>query len=352
MLLLSAYRADVCWRQPLPKRAGFGSAAPPAAAPPVAALISLCALVKANVPHLVSDPRVLTSLEDLLIALDAITPNAASDAAPDEPAPATAPVATSGIVPPVATWRYEAGAPYRRMKVEDSLAYLNQVEMTFEDKPEIYNQFLDIMKEFKAQSIDTPGVIERVLQLFHGHRMLILGFNTFLPPGYKIEFSDDQDKPRVQLKYPQGMTGPQPQPYVPPPSASALPVQQAPTHLTGITPAPYGQPLSGPGPEATPPPVPPTQAGSNAAQNTKKAPIEFDQAINYVTKIKKTFEDKPGTYTAPSSGSCARTRRSKDIRASLMSRMSTRRCLVSSRTTPGCSPSSRPSFRTARPRSR
>ena len=41
-------------------------------------------------------------------------------------------------------------------------------------------QFLDIMKEFKAQSIDTPGVIDRVLQLFHGHRELILGFNTFL----------------------------------------------------------------------------------------------------------------------------------------------------------------------------
>ena len=31
------------------------------------------------------------------------------------------------------------------------------------------------------------------------------------PPGYKIEFSDDETKPRVQLKYPQGMTGPQPQ---------------------------------------------------------------------------------------------------------------------------------------------
>lgn len=36
------------------------------------------------------------------------------------------------------------------------------------------------MKEFKAQSIDTPGVIDRVLSLFHGHRELILGFNTFL----------------------------------------------------------------------------------------------------------------------------------------------------------------------------
>jgi len=36
------------------------------------------------------------------------------------------------------------------------------------------------MKEFKAQSIDTPGVIDRVLNLFSGHSELILGFNTFL----------------------------------------------------------------------------------------------------------------------------------------------------------------------------
>ena len=93
--------------------------------------------------------------------------------------------------------------PFRQLKVEDALAYLDQVKMKFERKPQIYNQvhtrpparpppepppsprptppqFLDIMKEFKAQSIDTPGVIERVLHLFNGHRELILGFNTFL----------------------------------------------------------------------------------------------------------------------------------------------------------------------------
>ncbi|MBN3296453.1 SIN3B protein, partial [Amia calva] len=43
------------------------------------------------------------------------------------------------------------------------------------------------MKEFKSQSIDTPGVISRVSQLFHGHPDLVLGFNAFLPPGYRIE---------------------------------------------------------------------------------------------------------------------------------------------------------------------
>ncbi len=46
------------------------------------------------------------------------------------------------------------------------------------------------MQEFKSQSIDTPGVIQRVSLLFDGHPDLIVGFNTFLPPGYKIEVGD------------------------------------------------------------------------------------------------------------------------------------------------------------------
>lgn len=40
---------------------------------------------------------------------------------------------------------------------------------------------------FLPGSIDTPGVISRVSSLFKGHPELIVGFNTFLPPGYKIE---------------------------------------------------------------------------------------------------------------------------------------------------------------------
>jgi paired amphipathic helix protein Sin3a len=46
------------------------------------------------------------------------------------------------------------------------------------------------LQEFKSQSIDTPGVIQRVSLLFDGHPDLIVGFNTFLPPGYKIEVGD------------------------------------------------------------------------------------------------------------------------------------------------------------------
>lgn len=76
---------------------------------------------------------------------------------------------------------------FQRLKVEDALSYLDQVKYKFGAQPQVYNDFLDIMKEFKSQSIDTPGVITRVSNLFKGHPELIVGFNTFLPPGYKIE---------------------------------------------------------------------------------------------------------------------------------------------------------------------
>ncbi|XP_058453368.1 paired amphipathic helix protein Sin3a isoform X2 [Malaya genurostris] len=78
-------------------------------------------------------------------------------------------------------------AQFQRLKVEDALSYLDQVKFRFGNQPQVYNDFLDIMKEFKSQSIDTPGVIQRVSNLFKGHPELIVGFNTFLPPGYKIE---------------------------------------------------------------------------------------------------------------------------------------------------------------------
>eukprot|EP00794_Sanderia_malayensis_P006513 gene6513-7257_t len=76
---------------------------------------------------------------------------------------------------------------FQRLKVEDALSYLDQVKLQFGSQPHVYNEFLDIMKEFKSQTIDTPGVISRVSTLFKGHPDLIVGFNTFLPPGYKIE---------------------------------------------------------------------------------------------------------------------------------------------------------------------
>ena len=90
------------------------------------------------------------------------------------------------------------GSAMRELKVEDALLYLDQVKVEFGDQPHIYNEFLDIMKTFKTQQIDTPGVIQRVSNLFRGNRRLVLGFNTFLPEGYKIELPEG-DGPAVAV---------------------------------------------------------------------------------------------------------------------------------------------------------
>ncbi|KAF0296500.1 Paired amphipathic helix protein Sin3a [Amphibalanus amphitrite] len=48
----------------------------------------------------------------------------------------------------------DAGAvqpSYHRLKVEDVLSYQDQVKSKFQNNPQVHNDFLDIMKEFKAQ---------------------------------------------------------------------------------------------------------------------------------------------------------------------------------------------------------
>ena len=58
---------------------------------------------------------------------------------------------------------------------------------------------LSILFVLSFFSIDTPGVIQRVSNLFRGHPELIVGFNTFLPPGYRIEVQPNE---QVQVSIP------------------------------------------------------------------------------------------------------------------------------------------------------
>lgn len=73
-------------------------------------------------------------------------------------------------------------------------------------------------------------MISRVSQLFKGHPDLIMGFNTFLPPGYKIEV---QTNDMVNVTTPGQVHqipthGIQPQPQPPPPHPSQPSAQSAP----------------------------------------------------------------------------------------------------------------------------
>src|SRR5438552_601735 len=64
--------------------------------------------------------------------------------------------------------------------------------------------------------IDTPGVIDRVSNLFAGNPSLIQGFNTFLPPGYRIECGTEGDPNSIRVTTPMGtMVQPMPNGFRP-----------------------------------------------------------------------------------------------------------------------------------------
>ncbi|KAI8976122.1 Sin3 family co-repressor-domain-containing protein [Pilobolus umbonatus] len=141
---------------------------------------------------------------------------------------------------------------YRPLNVKDALTYLDKVKAKFSSEPEVYNHFLDIMKDFKSQIIDTPGVIERVSTLFRGNPVLISGFNTFLPPGYRIECSvDEKERNIIKVTTPSGTTSVT--------DAESL-------NLKGDT------------------------------TEERKTPVEFNHAITYVNKIKNRFVSQPNIY--------------------------------------------------------
>ena len=54
-------------------------------------------------------------------------------------------------VPQVAPAVSTSSQAYRQLNVRDAMRYLDQVKLQFDQQPDVYNQFLDIMKEFKAQ---------------------------------------------------------------------------------------------------------------------------------------------------------------------------------------------------------
>uniref|UniRef100_A0A0C9QGS5 Paired amphipathic helix protein Sin3a n=1 Tax=Fopius arisanus TaxID=64838 RepID=A0A0C9QGS5_9HYME len=214
---------------------------------------------------------------------------------------------------------------FQRLKVEDALSYLDQVKFKFNDQPQVYNDFLDIMKEFKSQSIDTPGVITRVSNLFKGHPELIVGFNTFLPPGYKIEVqvnplqSHKCRPPGYKIEVQANEQGYAFQVSVSMPSPTATHTATIAQHHcpVNVGSPPVASPPSQPAKAPSPPPIQSynnshisaaqaqavSQALSqaqdgvqNSGQTQQSQPVEFNHAINYVNKIKNRFQGQPDKY--------------------------------------------------------
>lgn len=179
--------------------------------------------------------------------------------------------------------RSSSSSMYKPLNVKDALLYLDQVKMQFYSQADVYNNFLDIMKDFKSQSIDTPGVIDRVSTLFRGHPNLIQGFNTFLPPGYRIECSLDPSDPNaITVTTPMGETT---RPNVPEAQLGSTSLWRD----QGAQAAQFGQEQPQPGTQ--------NQAQTpNQNQSQSGHQLEFNHAISYVNKIKTRFANQPDIY--------------------------------------------------------
>ncbi|KAF8268550.1 Sin3 family co-repressor-domain-containing protein, partial [Lactarius quietus] len=190
------------------------------------------------------------------------------------------------------------GAADRQLNVTDALSYLDAVKIQFHDRPDVYNVFLDIMKDFKSQVIDTPGVIQRVATLFHGHPFLIQGFNTFLPVGYRIEVgSDSQSSEVITVTTPSGTML----------RSTNTPSIQAPTPAVSAPQQELGQlpPSDQPAVSA---PLPSTSAlGLSNTPKLSSSSIDLPTsddherqvlgpAMEYVQRIKTRFSNDPDTY--------------------------------------------------------
>jgi histone deacetylase complex regulatory component SIN3 len=56
------------------------------------------------------------------------------------------------LVGPAVSRSPDGSVAQRPLNVSDALGYLDAVKVQFQDKPDVYNHFLDIMKDFKSQS--------------------------------------------------------------------------------------------------------------------------------------------------------------------------------------------------------
>lgn len=170
----------------------------------------------------------------------------------------------------------------------------------------MYSSFaLTLLTRALIFSIDTPGVIARVSSLFRGHNNLIQGFNTFLPQGYRIECSSDPSDPNpIRVTTPRGTTsGPDGEPTVP--YENQWQQQNSQQHQQKAEGYP-GYAARQPTTEATGNGVETSMSQLHAAANGNRTgqaearrpgdPVEFNQAISYVNKIKTRFSSQPEIY--------------------------------------------------------
>ncbi|KAG9217634.1 hypothetical protein CCMSSC00406_0003677 [Pleurotus cornucopiae] len=86
------------------------------------------------------------------------------------------------------------------MDVSDAIAYLDSVRDRYRDRAAVYDEFLEIMKEYKQGRVDRLNVVRRISRLFLESPYHIERFSAFLPPALQLQISSaDPDHPVINL---------------------------------------------------------------------------------------------------------------------------------------------------------
>ncbi|KAG0170624.1 Transcriptional regulatory protein sin3 [Apophysomyces sp. BC1021] len=158
---------------------------------------------------------------------------------------------------------------YRPLNVSEALAYLDRVKLQLAGCPDNYEEFLDIMRDFKSDDVNVSGVVQRITHLFRDHPALIAGFNAFLPPGYRIDCVEEKVQDVVQDTTMASET------------CSAPPLSPNSSHYSIYS--LYNDALQ-------------KQSKHYSSYAPHREPVQFTCAISFINKIKSRFSDNENKY--------------------------------------------------------
>lgn len=93
----------------------------------------------------------------------------------------------------------ELSRTFSGMLTGNSLSYVQNIKDTFKDDPAVYRKFSRILGDYHSNEVDVVSTLYEIVSLFQHHPDNVLGFNTFLPPGYSVRMTE---KTAYMLEYP------------------------------------------------------------------------------------------------------------------------------------------------------
>ena len=186
----------------------------------------------------------------------------------------------------------QLGVDPEKIKMLKAYSFLDNVKQTFSDRPQIYNKFMEMMKELQGNS----EMVSKITDVLNGYPDLLEGFNAFLPSPAVSPTKTNSNSVETTIERP------------------TSPIKTTSTSVTStitqdISPKTIPSPTTTPLP---PSPSPPTMTMTMTASETSMAPYTTSggigisvgggggtspkTALMFLKNVKKTFTSQPQKY--------------------------------------------------------